>query len=165
MSPVASQSRCTLITRVCIASSLLGLQCGFGCGKQGWSGPHWKSSSEPSDRPVSSERRTEDAGALAATLSWARFVRFVLEERTEWCERWRFSGSEAREARCESWCSVSGMGGGSGKLAGREGAASPTSWWPVARLKVSIVCVWYIQVGAAQASGVCCAIMRLGDVV
>jgi hypothetical protein len=26
-------------------------------------------------------------------------------------------------------------------LAGREGAASPISWWPVARAKVSIMCV------------------------
>ena len=33
------------------------------------------------------------------------------------------------------------MGGGSGKLAGREGAAPPISWWPVARAKVSIMCV------------------------
>jgi hypothetical protein len=42
-------------------------------------------------------------------------------------------------SRCESWCSVSGMGGGSGKLAGREDAVSPISWWPVIRLKVSMV--------------------------
>jgi hypothetical protein len=51
------------------------------------------------------------------------------------------SGSDARDARCESWCSVSGMGGGSGKLAGREGAVSPISWWPVTRLKVSMVVI------------------------
>jgi hypothetical protein len=33
------------------------------------------------------------------------------------------------------------MGGGSGKLAGREGAVSPISWWPVTRLKVSMVVI------------------------
>lgn len=90
-------------------------------------------------KPVSPDRRVEEpAGSLAAVplLSCARFV-FV--ERIERYERWRFSGSEARDARCDSWCSVSGIGGGSGKLAGRDGADSPISWWPVTRLKVSMV--------------------------
>jgi hypothetical protein len=58
-------------------------------------------SSEPSERPVSSEQRTEDAGWLEVRLSWARFV----------LEEWM-----ARDARCDNWCSVSGMGGGSGSF-------------------------------------------------
>jgi hypothetical protein len=89
-------------------------------------------------KAVSPDLRVEEpARSLAAPL-WS-CARFVLDERIERYERWRFSGSEARDARCDSWCSVSGIGGGSGKLAGREGAVSPISWWPVTRLKVSMV--------------------------
>jgi hypothetical protein len=89
-------------------------------------------------KPVSPDLRVEEpAGSLVVPL--LSCARFVLAERIERYERWRLSGSEARDARCESWCSVSGIGGGSGKLAGREGAVSPISWWPVTRLKVSMV--------------------------
>jgi hypothetical protein len=88
-------------------------------------------------KPVSPDLRVEEpAGSLVVPL--LSCARFVLAERIERYERWRLSGSEARDARCESWCSVSGIGGGSGKLAGREGAVSPISWWPVTRLKVSM---------------------------
>jgi hypothetical protein len=90
-------------------------------------------------KPVSPDLRVEEpAGSLAVPLLLS-CARFVFDERIDRYERWRFSGSEARDARCESWCSVSGMGGGSGKLAGREDAVSPISWWPVTRLKVSMV--------------------------
>jgi hypothetical protein len=41
---------------------------------------HWKSSSELSERPLLSERRTEDTGWLEATVSYAQYV---LEEWTE----------------------------------------------------------------------------------
>ena len=47
------------------------------------------------------------------------------------------------------------MGGGSGKLAGREGAASPISWWPVARAKVSIVFVVVVYSSQMRRSMLC----------
>lgn len=155
-SPVDSQSLRTLMTLVCFASSLVGLQCGFGCGKQGWLGPHSKSSSVPSVCPVSPERRTEDACSLPGALSFARFVRFVFEEYTDRRDCWRFRGSEARDARCDSWWSFSGIGGGSGKFAGRDVAASPVSWWPVKRLKASMIQAGCGHPGRYLAGGMSC---------